>query len=146
MRDGSIIPGGTKMRFLLIGAWNTVFGYAIFFGIYELTSRIFKLEYTAYTTAQIVTWIIAVMSAFLLHKHVTFRSRTKGRAAIFEFFRFTQTYVAMFFFGLAFLPFLVEIVGIRPRIAVLIVTAAGMVINYTGHRLFTFRRDDTSES
>jgi putative flippase GtrA len=140
------ILSGTKARFLLVGMWNTFFGYAIFWVLYALTSRVFAVRYTAYTTAQVLTWIIAVICAYLLHKHFTFRSRTRGRASIAEFFRFTQTYVAMFFFGLAFLPFLVEVFGVEPRIAVLLVTGAGMIINYTGHRLITFRRDDTPES
>lgn len=143
MSEGSLIPGGTKTRFLLVGAWNTFFGYAIFWVLFEITSRIFAVRYTAYTTAQVATWLIAVFSAFLLHKHVTFRSRVRGRAAVAEFFRFTQTYIAMLLFALVALPFVVEVIGLSPRVAIIIVTIAGMVINYAGHRLFTFRRNDT---
>jgi len=146
MRLRDLIQDKTKIRFLLIGAWNTFFGYAIFFVLLELTSRLFRTRYAAYTSAQVAAWVIAVLSAYLLHKHVTFRSSTRGWLAAAEFVRFTQTYVAMFLFGLVFLPFLVEICGVEPRVAILIVTAAGMAINYTGHRLFTFRRHDTPES
>ena len=130
----------TKVRFLVIGAWNTAFGYGVFWLLYELFSRVFTVRYFAYTTAQIVGWVIAVANAFLLHKYVTFRSTARGREGFFEFLRFMQTYVAMFLFGLVLLPFLVEIVGLGPRVAALVATGIGVVISYLGHRYITFRR------
>lgn len=129
----------TKVRFLVVGAWNTAFGYAIFWLCYELFSRLFTVRYFAYTSAQIVSWVIAVANAYIAHRRITFRSRTTGRAALREFFRFMQTYVAMFVFGLALLPFLVEICGLGPRVAALVATAIGVVISYAGHRFITFR-------
>ena len=129
----------TKMRFLLIGAWNTAFGYLVFWVLYGLFSRVFSVRYLAYTSAQIVGWVIAVANAYGLHRKVTFRSRTTGRAAVMEFLRFMQTYVAMFLVGLALLPFLVEIVGLGPRVAALVATAIGVVLSYFGHRFITFR-------
>jgi putative flippase GtrA len=129
----------TKVRFLLIGAWNTAFGYAVFWVLYGLFARVFSVRYLAYTSAQIVGWIIAVANAYGLHRKVTFRSRTTGRAAVMEFLRFMQTYVAMFLVGLVLLPFLVEIVGFGPRVAALVATAIGVVLSYFGHRFITFR-------
>lgn len=135
------LANDTRFRFLVIGGFNTIFGYALFWVLYGLFSRLFAVRYVAYTSAQVLGWVIAVLTAFVLHKRVTFRSTARGRAAWAEFLRFVQTYVAMFFFGLAFLPFLVEIVGLGPRAAALVATAAGVVISYVGHRLRTFRRD-----
>jgi len=132
----------TRFRFLLVGGWNTVFGYCLFWLLYELFSRVFELRYVAYTSAQMVGWVIAVLNAYVLHRKVTFRSTTTGRAAWSEFFRFMQTYFAMFLFGLAFLPFLVEMVGLDPRVAALVATAVGVVISYVGHRFRTFRQQD----
>jgi putative flippase GtrA len=146
MRPLSAILNDTKTRFLLIGGWNTFFGYAIFWLLYAGTSRLFTTRYFAYTSAQIGGWLIAVANAYLLHKYVTFRSTARGRAAWAEFFRFMQTYVAMFLFGLVLLPFLVEVVGLGPRIAALVATAVGVVISYVGHRFNTFRRGDTANS
>ena|SRR5688572_15692699 len=136
------ILNDTRFRFLLVGGWNTFFGYALFWLLYGLFSRTFEIRYVAYTSAQVVGWVIAVLVAYVLHKRFTFRSTAKGSAAWAEFFRFMQTYVAMFLFGLAFLPFLVEIVGLDPRIAALVATAAGVVISYVGHRFRTFRQQD----
>lgn len=136
----------TKIRFLVIGAWNTAFGYGVFSLLYELFSRLFTVRYLAYTSAQVVGWVIAVANAYLLHRHVTFRSATKGRAAVLELLRFMQTYVAMFFFGLLLLPFLVEIVGFGPRVAALVATAIGAVLSYVGHRYITFRSDRSPQS
>jgi putative flippase GtrA len=136
----------TKVRFLVIGGWNTLFGYLVFWVLYEVFARLFATRYFAYTAAQIVGWVVSVTNAYLLHKFVTFRSSARGRAAIAEFFRFMQTYVAMFLLGLALLPFLVEVVGLDPRIAALVATAIGVVISYVGHRYRTFRHDERSPS
>ncbi len=133
---------GTKVRFLLVGAWNTLFGYVAFVALFEAFSGVFRTRYFAYTTAQVVSWIIAVLNAYLFHKHLTFRSTARGRVAFLEFLRFVQTYVAMFFLGLALLPFLVEVVGLSPRVAALVGTGIGVVVSYVGHRFLTFRRDE----
>jgi putative flippase GtrA len=137
---------GTKVRFLLVGGWNTVFGYAVFWVLYGFFARVIEVRYVAYTTTQIVSWLIAVTNAYLLHKYVTFRSRARGRAALLEFFRFMQVYFAMFLLGLALLPFFVEIAGLTPRVAALVVTVIGIVISYAAHTLRTFRHDDVTKA
>jgi putative flippase GtrA len=134
------------MRFLLIGAWNTAFGYILFWVLYGLFSRVFTVRYFAYTSAQVVGWIIAVANAYGLHRKVTFRSKTTGRAMVMEFLRFMQTYVAMFLVGLALLPFLVEIVGFGPRVAALVATAIGVAMSYIGHRFITFRTHGSTQA
>ena len=145
-RKLSALVSDTKIRFLVVGGWNTAFGYAVFRLLYVATSRIFATPYFAYTSAQIAGWVIAVANAYVLHKYVTFRSAARGRAAWAEFFRFMQTYVGMFLFGLVLLPFLVEVMGFGPPVAALIATAIGVVISYVGHRFNTFRRGDTADS
>jgi putative flippase GtrA len=142
----SNLTNDTKVRFLVIGAWNTLFGYLVFWVLYEIFVRLFEARYAAYTSAQVVGWVISVMNAYVLHKFVTFRSSARGKAALSEFLRFMQTYVAMFLLGLALLPFLVEIVGLDPRVAALVATAIGVVISYVGHRYRTFRHDERSAS
>ena len=130
----------TRVRFLIVGAWNALFGYVLFWVLYEVFSRVFTVHYVAYTSAQVVGWVVAVMIAYGLHKHVTFRSKTTGLATGLEFLRFMQTHVVMLGLGLALLPLLVEIVGLDPRIAALIGTGVVAVVSYVGHRFFTFRR------
>lgn len=136
----------TKVRFLLIGAWNTAFGYIVFWALYGVFAKVFRVQYFAYTTAQVVGWVIAVANAYVLHRRVTFRSGTRGRAAVLEFLRFMQTYVAMFVVGLVLLPLLVEVVGLGPRVAALVATAITVVMSYIGHRFITFRAHDSAQS
>ncbi len=135
----------TKVRFLLVGGLNTAFGYAIFWLLYGAFARVFAVPYFAYTSAQVVGWVIAVLIAYVLHKYVTFRSAARGRAAWFEFLRFMQTYVTMFVLGLVLLPFLVEIIGFGPRTAALVATGIGAVVSYLGHRFVTFRRTEITK-
>ena len=79
---------GTKIRFVVVGVWNTLLGYGVFVLFDMLFSGIFETRYMAYMTANVLSNVIAVLNAYIFHKFVTFRIRTKGRPAIVEFFAF----------------------------------------------------------
>jgi putative flippase GtrA len=139
MRIFKSLLSDTRVRFLLIGGWNMLFGYLVFWLLYEVFRRLAEVHYFAYTGAQVGSFVIAVPAAYFLHKRVTFRSEARGSAAWREFFRFVQLYLAMFVFGLVLLPFLVEGVGLDPRLAAIVVTGVTVVVSYVGHRFRTFR-------
>ncbi len=129
-----------RIRFLVIGGWNTVFGYLVFVLLDTVFSRIFSLRYVAYMSAMASGNIFSVTNAYIFHKYVTFRSAVKGKGMITEFFRFSMTYVVTFCLSLILLPFFVEVFKISPKIAGLIVVLLCTVISYTGHSRFSFRK------
>ena len=127
-----------KKRFVVVGIWNTIFGYMVFFILDTFFEDIFTKRYFAYMSAMILGQIVATINAFVLHKYVTFKSEVKGKGIIPEFFRFCMTYVFTFSLGLVLLPFFVEIVHLHPRIAAAIVILICTLISYVGHSRFSF--------
>jgi len=128
-----------KARFVMVGIWNTIFGYMVFFILDTFFEDIFTKRYFAYMSAMILGQIVATINAFVLHKYVTFKSEVKGKGIIPEFFRFCMTYVFTFSLGLVLLPFFVEIVHLHPRIAAAIVILICTLISYVGHSRFSFK-------
>jgi len=130
----------TKVRFILVGIWNTIFGYLVFVGLDYLFNLFFSPRYVAYMSAAVLSNVIAVTNAYFLHKHFTFKSRTKGRAAFQEYLRFYITYAFTFVISLILLPILVELLKLDPKIAAAIITLLLTVVSYISHNKFSFRQ------
>ncbi|MFC1807313.1 GtrA family protein [Candidatus Omnitrophota bacterium] len=127
------------LKFVLVGIWNTIFGYGIFIMLYTLFARIFEARYISYMLAIILGRFITIANAFIFHKYITFRSKVKGWAVAVEYFRFFMTYTFTFLLSLVLLPLCVEVFNIIPQIAAAIVMAVAACINYMGHSKFSFR-------
>jgi len=122
---------GKQIRFLIVGGWNTVFGYGLFAGLYYAGSRI-GLHYMA---AAVLSNLIAVGNAYLCYKWFVFK--TQGNY-LREFLRFNLAYAGLFAFNIATLPLLVGLARLRPLIAQAIVLAASVAISYLMHTHFSF--------
>ena len=127
-----------KWRFLLVGIWNTIFGYLAYIGFDYLFTFVFQKRYVAYMTAAVLSNIISTISAFIFHKYITFKSKVRGKAVIIEFFKFCSTYAIAYILGLALLPFFVEVFKIDPKIAGALLIPVVAVISYFGHSRFSF--------
>jgi putative flippase GtrA len=128
-----------KAKFMIVGIWNTIFGYGIFCLFDTLFAWLFSARSVAYMCAMVLAQILAVINAYICHKYITFKSEAKGRAIVAEFLRFSATYVVTFCLSLALLPVLVEIGNIRPKISAAIITLVCMGISYMGHSRFSFK-------
>ena len=132
-----------KLRFLLVGIWNTIFGYLVFIGLDTLFSGLFSRRYVAYMSAAVFSNILAIINAYIFHKYITFRSKVRGVGIIGEFFRFSTTYLVTFILGLLLLPFSVEVLNITPKIAAALLIVLFTGISYWGHMKFSFGYRDT---
>ena len=128
-----------KFKFLMVGGWNTVFGIGSFILLYKLFSKFYKVDYFAYTTAQTIGLILAIINAFIFHKYITFESRVRGKKMIIEFFKFSTTYLVLFLVSLVIMPFLVEMINIRPIPASICLNIIIIFSSYFGHSLFSFK-------
>jgi len=129
-----------KAIFVLVGIWNTIFGYGLFCLLDTLFAWLFSTRSVAYMCAMGLAQPLAVINAYICHKYITFKSEAKGKAIIAEFFRFSTTYVVTFCLSLVLLPALVEIGHIQPKISAAIITLICTVISYLGHSRFSFRK------
>ena len=132
----------TKWRFILVGIWNTIFGYLAFVGLDILFTFLLPKRYMAYMAAALLGNILAILNAFIFHKCITFKSQVRGKAVIVEFTRFFSTYLFTMILGLILLPFFVEVLGIDPKISGALLIPITVIISYFGHSRFSFKRRD----
>ena len=128
-----------KAKFIIVGIWNTIFGYGVFCLLDTLFAWLFSARAMAYMCAMMLAQPLAVINAYIFHKYITFKSKAKGKAIIAEFFRFSATYVVTFCLSLVLLPALVEIGHIPPKISAALITLICAIISYLGHSRFSFR-------
>jgi len=134
------------VRFVLVGGWNTAFGYGLFAAFnYLLTGRV---PY-AYMVASVIANIIAISVAYLGHKFITFR--THGNY-LREYLRFYMVYGVTALFGIALLPLAVAAVGLVvqnptyvPYVAQALLLPLAVALSYLGHKRFSFRPRETPE-
>ena len=129
-----------KAKFVLVGIWNTIFGYGVFCLFDTLFAWLLSSRSAAYMCAMVLAQILSVINAYIFHKYITFKSKAKGKAIIAEFLRFSTTYVVTFCLSLVLLPVLVEIGHITPKIAAAIIILICTIISYLGHSRFSFRQ------
>lgn len=129
------------VRYLLVGGFNTVFGYALFA---LLNWSMTGLGSYSYLLASVLTSLISITVAFLLYKWFVFR--TRGNYLI-EWIRCVGVYSSSMLIGLVGLSILVPVLRrnlqnpvLAPYIAAAIMTAITVVITFLGHKNISFRQ------
>ena len=133
------LPRGQLLRYLVVGGWNTLFGYGVFAGLtYVLTDRV---PY-AYMVANVLSNVIAITVAYLGYKVFVFKTRGNY---LREYARFYVVYGAAMALGLVLLPAFVALVGlVLPRPALVPYVAQALVIpvtvlsSFVGHKRYSF--------
>ena len=128
------------MRYLVVGAWNTLFGYAAYAA---LTAVLTPLIPYGYMVAMVLSSPLSITVAFLGYKWVVFK--TKGNY-LREWARCVAVYSGSIAIGWALLPILVGIVRHAtryrreaPYIAGAMLTGISVIFSFVGHRKFSFR-------
>ena len=141
------IPSAQFLRYLLIGAWNTVFGYTCFFLMNRWLATVMPAY--SYIAANLAANFIAITVAFLGYKWFVFR--TKGNY-LREWLRTWMVYSAsMIFSTLALAPLVGLIRGTTryqtqaPYIAGAVVAIFTVLSSFFGHRHFSFRKASATE-
>ena len=140
MRLTSHIPPGQFVRYLMVGTWNTVFGYSVYAAlVYVLTPR---LRF-AYIYALVISSFINITVAFLGYKYIVFR--TKGNF-LKEWLRCIVVYTSGMPIGLVVLPIVVEtlrhvfhMTRSAPYVGAALMTGVGVIYSFLGHKNFSFR-------
>jgi putative flippase GtrA len=132
---------GQFVRYVLVGGFNTAFG----FGLFALLNWSFKgLGPYNYMYAAVLANFIAISVAFLGYKWFVFR--TRGNYLI-EWLRCFGVYGSSALIGLAGLPILVPLLRRflhkpeeAPYIAAAILTVITMIFSFLGHKNISFRQ------
>jgi putative flippase GtrA len=129
------------VRYILVGGFNTVFGYAVFAA---LNWSFRSLGSFSYEYAAALGSLITITVAFLGYKWFVFK--TRGNYLI-EWIRCLGVYGTNLLIGLTGLPILVTLLRPRMRnpalasyLAAAIMTAITVVISFLGHKNISFRQ------
>lgn len=120
-----------QARFLLVGAFNTAFGYLVFVLLYLLAG-----DRLHYLLVAVLAHFLAVAEAFLFHRRLVFRSSGPW---LMEFFRYNLSVLGVMLAGLLGLYLLVSGLQLHPLPAQAIVTGLSVIVSYFAHRHFSFR-------
>ena len=120
-----------KMRYLLAGGWNTLFGYIIGVGLYQLMHAHIQTLYIA-----LLANIICISMSFITYKLFVFK--TRGRW-IEEYLKSCTVYSGAALISSLLLWLFVDLFSIHIYIAQALVITTTVVISYTGHSRFTFK-------
>ena len=120
------------LRFLIVGAFNTAFGFLLFALMLHLAG-----DRVHYLVVLVVAMVIAVLVAFAAYR--TFVFRVRGNV-LRDLGRFSLVYAGVLAANVIALPLLVEVAGLPILIAQAIVVVGTVVVNFLLHRSFSFRR------
>jgi putative flippase GtrA len=126
----------TFFRFCLVGIVNTIVGWVLMFGLYNLAGF-------SYWMASGTSYIIGTIQNFLLNKYITFRIKHWSAKMVVAFIlTIAVSYFIAFGIAKPIVNILFESYGekVRGNIALLAGEGVFLVLNYTGQRFFAFRK------
>lgn len=118
-----------KIRFLLVGGFNTVFAYGVFVGLYQLAGLNYNL-------ALITQYFITVNVSIFTMRYYVFQS--SGNIAA-EYAKAGSVYVGMYFFNAFALNFFVIVLKLGPVVGQALYLVVSTIITYILHKYFSFR-------
>ena len=121
------------IRYLLTGGVNTAFSYAVYVAFTWFLSGYVR---GAYMIAAVFGNVLTISFSYLNYKFFVFKTRGNY---LREYLRAYLVYGGVALLGLALLPFLVEIVGINPYLAPLVIIPVTVLCSFLGHKHFSFR-------
>lgn len=119
-----------QLLYLVVGGWNTVFGYGIWALLQFLLGE--RLHYLAIV---VIAWPIAVLNAYFGYRFLVFRSRG---SILRELPRFSLVYVTSLIVGLVALPILLAVLPFSIYVVQALLTVAVIVASYLSHRYYSF--------
>jgi putative flippase GtrA len=119
-----------QVLYLIVGAWNTLFGY----GIWALLQFLIG-EYVHYLVVVLIAWPIALMNAYLGYRYVVFRSRAP---ILHELPRFSIVYVVTLIANLVLLPIALAVLPFNIYIVQALLLGLVIVGSYLANKYYSF--------
>lgn len=133
----------TFFRFILVGVINTLVGYGVMFGLYNLAG-LHAWGDLGYWLSSAANYVVGSIVSFFLNKHFTFRSRETGAGVVVRFVvNISVCYLLAY--GLA-KPAAAWVLGgfglsaqLQGNLTMLAGSCLFVLLNYFGQRFFAFR-------
>ncbi|MGO9100177.1 MAG: GtrA family protein [Mycobacterium sp.] len=127
-----------RVAFLLVGGINTVVGFGIFVACSETVGHFVDRRFGTVAGSLVtvgISHVLGVLFAFVMHRRFVFRVRGH---VLRDLVRFESVYLTTFGINAVALTVLVEL-GLHRIPAQAIVWLPTLLLNYLGHRHFSFR-------
>lgn len=142
-----------KYKEIILYIFFGVLTTAVSFISYAVCTKLinFRSEIAGIALSNIISWVCAVIFAFITNKIWVFESHAGGARTIFtEFWKFTASRLftgALEWFGV---PFLVciglnqTVLGIEGMLSKLTVSVAVVILNYVFSKIFVFKKNKSA--
>ena len=120
------------LKFVLVGGVSTSFNYALFYALHVF----FNINYLI---ASATGYISGIFISYWLNKYFTFKAFEKATTK--EIAKYYSVFIVSMLIGLAFLSFLVEILGMLPVYANILMIGFTVILNYLGTYYFVFKKN-----
>lgn len=146
------IPSGQLIRYLVVGAWNTLFGYGCFFLFVRLFLHLMPSQpLLAASAASVVSTVINITVSFVGYKLFVFKSKGKF---LHEYARSFLVYLPSLLLNAMAIAPLTALVRRAipshfqqaPYIAGAILAFVTVIISFFGHKHISFRNRNTVPS
>lgn len=127
-----------KIRYLLVGGYNTAFGYILFVLLLMLLK-----DRVHYLIVLVISHVISVTNAYLAYKFLVFKTQEQW---LLEFVKFNTVYLGMLSINLVALPAMVELLAIRPIVGQAWFVIITVIVSYLGHKHFSFKGHNASKA
>jgi putative flippase GtrA len=142
----SHLPPGQLGRYLLVGIWNTAFGFGLYAGFTALLARYIS---NSYLPALLLSNLVSITVSFLGYKWFVFK--TQGNY-LKEWARCVSVYSGSMLFAFVTLPPLVyffrNVLGYprqAPYLAGAVITGLSVIISFFGHKHISFRKSRAAD-
>lgn len=124
--------------YLVVGGLTTVVSY-VSYAFVRFLGCDFKIS-------TIISWICAVIFAFVANKTIVFKSKTESKRQLFlEIFNFFKFRVISLFIDMALMIILVDFLSINDLIAKFLVQFIIVAVNYIFSKFFIFNKKDDNK-
>lgn len=132
-----------KLRFLLVGGFNTVFAYSILALIYWLFASINEKSGLGFSqvivanAALFVQYVISINVSFMTMRYYVFHSRENWKK---EFIKAWSVYLFLYLINSPVLSFLILVVGLQPLVAQALYLVFSTITTFLLHKYYSFRQ------
>ena len=133
----------TFFRFIVVGVINTLVGYGVMFGLWNLAG-LHAWGDTGYWISSAANYVIGSIVSFFLNKHFTFRNQEKGAGVVVRFIiNISVCYLLAYGLAKPAVSMVLGGIGLSEQVQGNLTMLAGSVLfvllNYFGQRFFAFK-------
>lgn len=128
-----------KLRFLLVGGFNTVFAYTVFFALYWLFDKlnVWKFDKIIVSDfALFVQYCITINVSFITMRYYVFQSHGNWKV---ELIKAWSVYISLFLINAPIISFLIWL-GLHPLAAQAIYLTFSTIVTFLLHKYYSFKQ------